>query len=335
MRLPWGGLDQISRVFLAGVSFEIVGCLSFEERCCTVPTLLYLARRQNRPIQMVEVHDPVNAFPDFSGEIRRRIEENRDRLADAGVALDVQESELLAGEDALLDIVTRCENQRTCSTVVLDITSFPKRYFCFLLKRMILRNSFENIIVTYTTPKANGYAAGHLAEDPMTCDHLPGFAAPLRIGGTTLVVSVGFESLSIRSLLEVFPDRKELKVILSFPPNREGTRRQWSMLRQFVAGKSADLRRENLEYIAAWDAEVIYQTLWRWSQNSEGLTLAPFGPKPHSLGMALYALKADAGLYYTQPKSYHPDYCTGAGHTWAYVVKWGGVACFDRVVAKS
>ena len=48
--------------------------------------------------------------------------------------------------------------------------------------------------------------------------------------------------------------------------------------------------------------------------------------------MVLYATKHDQGLFYTQPKSYHPDYSIGYGDTWAYVLKWKGVACFDRVV---
>jgi hypothetical protein len=92
------------------------------------------------------------------------------------------------------------------------------------------------------------------------------------------------------------------------------------------------ISRDNLEVISAWDTEQVYRTLELWEQDTEGLALAPFGPKPHSLGMALFAIRHDSGLYYTQPKSYNPNYSKGQGDSWAYVVKWDGVPCFDRSV---
>jgi hypothetical protein len=63
--------------------------------------------------------------------------------------------------------------------------------------------------------------------------------------------------------------------------------------------------------------------------DSGPLALAPFGPKPHTLGMALLAMKYDLAMHYTQPRVYHPDYSRGYGRTWAYVVKWNGRACYD------
>ncbi|HVM62830.1 MAG TPA: hypothetical protein VMV72_18360 [Verrucomicrobiae bacterium] len=82
-----------------------------------------------------------------------------------------------------------------------------------------------------------------------------------------------------------------------------------------------------------WDTEYVFNRLQVWEDNSEGLTLAPFGPKPHTLAMALFAIHRDAGMYYTQPKSYNPNYSSGFGRTWAYVVKWDGVCCYERPCA--
>jgi len=282
-------------------------------------------------IDLLEIHDPPDAFPNYSVRSREKIEANRQLLRDAQVPFRSKVTQLLIEEDALLELLTDSALLRQADTVVLDISSLPKRYFCFLLKRMVLFEPFTNIIVTYTQPAPGGYTSDHLAEDPMTCDHLPGFAAPLPPKGSTLAVALGFEVLSLRSLLEIYRDKtKETRIILSFPADVQTTRREWNTLAEMTSGDSADVEPKNLEVIATWDSEAVYNALLRWNEDTDGLTLAPFGAKPHSLAMTLFAMKHDCGLYYTQPKSYHPDYSRGVGSTWAYVVKWSGVPCFDR-----
>lgn len=327
MRLPWGKLDYIYNLFLNNQDFIIVGCLSFEERCSVVPEYLF---KYSRAIELIEIKDPQDAFPDYSHEIGIKTEINRKTLHSLGVPFHEHFADLLATEDHLLNLLKICtEKVPPVTSVVLDITSLPKRFFCFLLKRMLIQTGVKNLIVTYTEPGTGGYTPQHLAEDPMTCDHLPGFAAPLPTKDTTIVVSVGFESLSIKPLLEVYSgEKKKTKLLLSFPPNGTNLRRQWNMLRQMVS--DAQEIRGHLEVISAWDSEQVYKTLKQWKQDSDGLALAPFGSKPHSLGMALFGLRYDCGLYYTQPKSYNPEYTSGRGNTWAYVVKWDGISCFSR-----
>ncbi|MDQ3821601.1 MAG: hypothetical protein M3362_28515 [Acidobacteriota bacterium] len=328
MRLPWGDLREIESKFLYDREFVILGSLSFEQRCCAVPILL------NKPnclgIELLEIKDPADAFPDNSSVIDQKRQRNKSRLKKEGVKFSSPVPQLLSSEDQLIDMLQKFKsNLPATSTAILDITSLPKRYFCFFLKRMLRQDIFSNVIVTYTEPGLGGYATGHLAEDPMTCEHLPGYSAPLPPKGSTLVVSVGFESLSIKPLLEIYSgEKKETKIILAFPPNGENAKRQWNTLRQMVV--DVQEIRDNLEVVAAWDTEQVYRTLERWSKDSYGLTLAPFGPKAHSLGMALFAIKYDAGLYYTQPKSYNPDYSSGEGRAWAYVVKWDAVPCYER-----
>ncbi len=91
-----------------------------------------------------------------------------------------------------------------------------------------------------------------------------------------------------------------------------------------------NLRKDSVAVIAAWDAEQVYHKLLSWAGNGERLSLAPFGPKPHTLGMAMFAIKFDASVWYTQPKVYHPEYSRGIGDSWWYAVKWQGIRCFDR-----
>lgn len=98
-----------------------------------------------------------------------------------------------------------------------------------------------------------------------------------------------------------------------------------------LSGNAQQVNTDNIAVVPVWDFEQVYLKLQRWDQDADnGLTLAPFGPKPHTLGMALFAIENDCGLYYTQPKSYNPDYSLSQGESWAYVVKWDDVPCFDR-----
>ena len=76
----------------------------------------------------------------------------------------------------------------------------------------------------------------------------------------------------------------------------------------------------------------MYATLEKWNLDSESLILVPFGPKTHTLGMALFAIKHSSGIYYSQPQAYNPEYTKGIGDSWGYIAKWEGVPCFDRTV---
>jgi hypothetical protein len=328
MRLPWGRLDNINDTYISGINFSVLGCLSFEERCCIVPEKLFSDHCKR--ISLLEVRDPADGFPDYSSDAREKIEANRERLKTRRISFESQATSLLATEDQLIDLLQGCKLGGECSTLIFDISSMPKRYFCFLLKRMLIMDAIKNLIVTYTSVKPEGYTPGHLAEDPMSCDQLPGFYAPLFQKGDTLVLSVGFESLNLRSIIESYQyKRGNTKIILPFPPNGYLLKRIWNTVMQLTSGNPNDIDKSNVEIIAAWDTELVYRTLERWKTDSNNFTLAPYGPKPHSLAMALFATKFDCGLIYTQPKAYNSEYCRGYRETWAYVLKWGGVPCFD------
>jgi hypothetical protein len=124
---------------------------------------------------------------------------------------------------------------------------------------------------------------------------------------------------------------KRMKIIMPFPPNGGAARRAWNTLRRMVQDPR-HLDRNDIEVVSAWDAEYVYGLLNSWIQDTPHLTLAPFGPKPISLGMTLFAIKNDIGMYYTQPKAYNPEYSLGFGKSLGYLIKYDGVACFDRAV---
>jgi len=273
----------------------------------------------------VEIGDPPDAFPNHGATAHAARLEVKTALTKLGMPFDAPSIPLLATEDELLEVLDQ-GLASSPKTVFLDISGLPKRFFGLWLKRLLQSSAVEQVIVTYTSP--GSYTPGHLSEDPLPCDHLPGFAGSLPPTGSTLVISLGFEPLGLRSLADLYKDRsRTTKVITAFPGSVDFVARQWSALIETLEGDSRALSIQNIEPIAPWDVERVVTTLRRWKDDAEGLVLAPFGPKPHTLGMLLFAIKDSVAVYYTQPKSYHPAYSVGAGDTIGYVVKWEGVPC--------
>lgn len=348
MRLPWGQLESFLRRCPPGSKVAMLGCLSFEERCTAVVKVLAASSAACDAPHFLEIHDPNDAYPNYSKEIERRIEANWNLLAKAGVPATRTRAELLATEDDMLDHLSDWNGWADADIIVLDVSSFPKRYFCLLLKRLINSHRARNVVVTYSQA-GQGYSDVHLCEDPMPCECLPGFGAPVPPSSESLVVSVGFEALNISALVKPFRETtRDVKFLLAFPPSVHTNQRQWTTLLEIASDTGHDnLKSTDIEMVSLWDAESVYHRLQQWDderiarlnvQNSHStsvttsMSLAPFGPKPHSLGMALFAIKHRCGMYYTQPKSYNPDYSSGSGQCWYYIAKWDGIACFEREI---
>lgn len=342
--MPWGPTERIATLALRDGDFSVIGCLSFEERCIAVPSGYGMVERRPANTLLLQMDGDPEAFPNRLAESARRIDENRRRLLTSDSRFEIVRADLLAREDALIETYGGLR-PRLGDSVVLDITCLPKRYFCFLLKMLLRQREPANVIVTYVQA-GRGYAKERLAEDPMLSDHLPGFP-PLINDANLIAISVGYESLNLYSLLEMYGEDRRRKILLAFPPNGTSIRRQWSAVRQFTETRTgafgrdlADLPSEvrqtmgygkvDVDYVAAWDAEGVYRLLRRWRSDCNGLWLAPFGAKPHTLGMALFALEQSSPLFYTQPRSYNPRYSDGIGKGWAYVVKWQGIPCYAR-----
>lgn len=350
MRLPWGELPWIVKSIGTSNRFSLLGCLSFEDRCLSVPSFV-LSSGLECDISMLRIVDPPDAFPDYSGEARNLMDENAKKLDLMGGRSPPTVCDLLATEDELISYVNQWKSTSRANIFVLDISSLPKRYFCFILKRLLLDADIKNVIATYCDIGHRGYADGTLAEDPMPFDHLPGFGPFASPTSSSLVVSVGFETLNMSSLVKLYRGAtREVKFLLSFPGGSvDSCRRQWSALREIAwVGGSLKLRPADIDVVSLWDAERVFHKIARWNEEviarhglkrstdrnpmASVLSLAPFGPKPHSLAMALFAMKHRCGLYYSQPKSYNPKYSRGFGSNWAFVVKWKGIACFDRLI---
>lgn len=233
------------------------------------------------------------------------------------------------------DIVRAAEEflQDAGPSIVLDITSMPKRFFFPLLRFIVADASKPDIIVTYTVPER--YARGPLHEDVEAPGYLPAFMPRLSDDDgrqqPVLVVAVGFESPGLVQVLEedhgagvhyLFP-------FPSAPPFYQGT---WEFLQEGMS--ITDDRRSHIEGITSRDPGSVFDKLLAITNGGRrDCVLAPYGPKPVSLAMCLFAIGPGADsacVRYAQPKYYNPEYSAGIAVdrygvvSYAYPIRIGG-----------
>lgn len=218
---------------------------------------------------------------------------------------EVVEIDLMAELFLILDFARRAE--LLGSSVVLDITSFPKRFFFPLLRILVASEKVKNLLLTYTS-------AGSYADDAPLYENiepwrtLPGFGGALA-SEELLIVSVGFLVESLRKHVGDNP-RKKMKLFIPFPASLSVLRRTWESVanleRDYTDDRFEKIRVDTLDVSAAFDR------IKSLAGNPEkALAFAPFGPKPTSAAMCLYALQKDSSVHYPQPTVYHPEYSKG------------------------
>ncbi len=193
------------------------------------------------------------------------------------------------------------------TSLVLDITSFPKRFFFPILKVLVTNPSIKNLIVTYTSPEYYADDAP-LYEDIDSWKTLPGFGE-MDKPDTTWIVSVGFLVESLRRYVGDHPNEK-MKILIPFPAPLGTLRRTWHSV--------AELEREHIDHrfekyrVDSVDMSAAFNRICSLAENPlKNVAFAPLGPKPTSASMCLYALQRHSSMHYPQPTIYHPDYSKG------------------------
>lgn len=199
------------------------------------------------------------------------------------------------------------EAVNTGSSVVLDITSMPKRYFFLLLQALTESADVKNLLVTYSTPAT--YADGALYEDVTPWKNLPGF------GGEpseqeNLIVSIGFLVESLREYFSKSTNLGQVKMLIPFPAPLSALKRTWESI------ANIERERDNSPFekyrIGTLDMSSAFDRIVSLASTSQTPTaFAPFGPKPTAAAMCLYAIQKQSAVYYPQPTVYRPDYSRG------------------------
>lgn len=194
-------------------------------------------------------------------------------------------------------------------SVVLDITSFPKRFSFPILRTLMLSSLIKNLLLTYTTPMSYAPDDQPLYEDIEPWRNLPGFGGSATLIEQQWVVSIGFLVESLRMYIGGNPNEK-MKVFIPFPAPLSVLRRTWEAVANLERDHSGErfekFRVETLDMSAAFD-----RILSIASNSHKPLCFAPFGPKPISAAMCLYATQKGSAVHYPQPTVYNPEYSRG------------------------
>lgn len=312
---PWGKLHGLFANLPDG-SWGILGCLGTEERCVAAYSAMSNVRNFSERL-FFDLKDKESSIAAVREEIDRKKRLNRHALITLGLREEDVFCEDLMAPFSRFDVeIERYLSELASTNLVIDITSLPKRVFFWIVKKALnCPSRLENIIVTYTEPER--YATGQLAENPEEWDALPGFREARRASSTQkLIVGVGFESLGLPSLVEagLFSD-SQIVFLMPFPAQPNRAHKNWEFIRSIFPNPADG--NFVLKRVDNANLPEVYNLLLTLGENGQlPVSFAPFGPKPVSLAMALYASRFDGddaktSVYYTQPTFYPPDYSVG------------------------
>ena len=324
---PWGPIEWLLPQ-TNETTWHFIGCNSFEDRCTAVLEWLYLKNHKIKSSSIFKITNPPSKNWDDSQE---KIESNFSTfLKYAGTpGFFSVEANLL--DPPRIHSIKSKENRQSDS-VILDISTFPKRFFLNIFQNIINDKSIKNIIITYS--KAQTYPEFALCENALPLASLPGYARTDFVKNENRIfIGVGYVALSIENLMEDAKSSK-LDFIFPFPPASPAYRRNWALLNMLMPDDVP--QKTDIHRIDGMDAFEVCSKLTSWGKES-AITMIPLGPKPHALGMAMAHIKLNeqSEILYAQPQSYLSNYSTGISRDksgnpkiLAYCLKWNGNQTF-------
>lgn len=326
---PWGRSGWILDR-LPTKDWALLGSLSSEARGLAIWDLL-CQRGQLGSTHLLRLRPP-DGHP-RGDEMTALMDEQQGRYLEAGGEAGAVKAHFLLERHG--DIAAAADEFLRSSgpSIVLDITSMPKRFFFPLLRFIVADGSKRDILVTYTVPET--YSGAPLHEDVEAPGYIPAFMPRLSEDDdreqALLVVAVGFESPGLVQVLEE-DQGAGVHYLFPFPaapPFYKGT---WEFLQEGMS--ITDDRRSHIEGVTARDPGSVFDKLLAITNGGRReCILAPYGPKPVSLAMCLFAIGPGAGkscVRYAQPKYYNPQYSAGVAVdrdgviSYAYVVRVAG-----------
>jgi hypothetical protein len=252
-------------------------------------------------------------------------------LAQGGRVDDFSDHQLLEPYGDILDF---CEEflSEAGSSVVLDVSSMPKRFFYPILRVLFKSARVSDLLVTYAIPKS--YTDDKLAINCDDWSHLPTFSGKYTRDPTQmLIVNVGFEPMGLP--VEIGEeDTRRIKLLFPFPAPPQSVRRAWDFVQTLQKGRNPatfDLFRVDVK-----DVSDAFERLKSITDNGrKRAALAPFGPKSISVAMCLFATLAESEVFYTQPTAYHPQYSQGVSlrngspEIYGYWIRMGGRPLYE------
>lgn len=309
---PWGSL---SAVFSNAPrdNWSCIGAISTEERS----TALFEKFCEDYQFERTMFFKLVPSHSWHVNQATELTNRNCDKIIDLGLEeedilphnLDAPFGDYSVGIDRFLE-------ELEFDNLIVDITAMPKRLFFYIIKKILLPETrISNIVVTYTEPR--DYGVGALAENPRAWAALPSFLGPRRVPAENkIVIGIGYEPLGLPELVSTGEfEGSQISLLFPFPSQPDRVAKNWKFARDLFPNIDTDV--VSISRVDGTNVPEIFDAIGRVGDYGDiQLMLAPFGPKPVSLAMALYASKYSNGdlstsVFYTQPTVYNPNYSLG------------------------
>ena len=306
------------------LKWDVTGCISTEDRCVKALEIL----ESNNFLGTSYFFQIID--PSTNDVHTAKLENNKNKIIciDSKIQGTIKERELMQEDvniyEDIQNLLSSCN-----ANLVIDISCFPKRFFFPLVKLALKETKIKNLVITYTNPEE--YCKDDLSEDPEPWYPLPLFR-PTKFPDEEYeiaIVGTGFMPFSLPKLLKDKHSEIELRLLFPFPPGPPNYQRSWEFVRKIEKHytlKEDDriVRVNSLNLSEAFD-HICSATKY----GSHKAIFAPYGPKPISLAMCIYASLSDSPVYYTQPKYYNPNYSTGSKECFTYCIRVNGVDLFS------
>ncbi|WP_133299805.1 hypothetical protein [Larkinella punicea] len=307
---PWGELEWLFSKTVKS-NFDLIASLSPEDRCTSTFEICRSAKRIKSAL-FLEIIDPI----DTKGHNSLRIK-NKNKIS-GNIDVSFSTHKLLEPISGLIRIVNNFIDNSD-GNIIVDISTFPKRFFFLIIKSLLKSSKVKTLFVTCSTPKK--YSSGNLSDNPNSWTHIPTFVPDdpdLRFD--LAIIGIGFMPLGLPQLLKDKYSQLTTKYLFPFPPGPPTYQRTWEFVN--LMHSSTRLEGKQIYRVDSLNLPEIFETIVSLTQAGEKSTLlAPYGPKTMSLAMCLYACFTNSAVYYTQPTYYAPDYSSGFSNCYGYIIK--------------
>ncbi len=305
---PWGNLQWILTQFPNNTKWFFLGTIASEDRTVVTYNTLKTINQNIIDSTFIIVKDKISRHTSL---VQKKITDKRNELIDN--PQNIIEFDLLYENDSIIinfidDLTNKYEN------IILDISCMPKRFFFPFLKRILLAEHIKNLIITNSSPIS--YESNEpLSETYGAWRTLPLFSDLLGMtdNDKSNIILFAVGHLPMGSPGPIYDIGNSSKIFLYFP--FPGHPYSFDPLWKFIHDIEKTIKQRSdmiIECVSAQDAPELYDCLIKASNGGQAPSIiAPYGPKPFSLAMALFACKYAQPVYYTQPSVYHPDYSRG------------------------
>lgn len=298
---PWGHLDWILRWY-PDRDWTLISGIGFEPRSTALFAHLRAKHvRLGRAVGL-RIDDPPNEHTD---QINARADQNERKVAEYFPDVELRRADLFVRPAYWVDLIGTLVGKGS-SSILLDVSTLPKRVFFFLLKLLTREDSVRDLVVCYVA--ADGYREGLFVQDVLPPAALPGFGVTSsQPRDSVFVVSVGYVTFDLRAILQQTAS-PNVHFLMPFPPASPSFRRTWRYLK--TLNDALELANPSIERFGATDMFSVYEWLVGHIDGTKNTTMLPLGPKPHSVAMALAQMghATCSEVVYPQPQRYHPDY---------------------------